>query len=100
MQKEKSKKTFEDVVNREISITMARVQLKYLYLPGDAINLILNTAMIIHDNKTDALNMHDLSDFHHLIDKRNFNELDFSNFTTHRRQNLMLKSLVLVLCMC
>ena len=62
-------KTFEDVVNRELSVTMVRIQLKYLCLLGDAIKLILNIAMIMHANKTDTLRMYDLSKFYHLINK-------------------------------
>ena len=70
MQKEKSKKIFEDAINRELSVTMARVKLKCSYLPSDAIKLILDTAIIMHANNTNTLHMHDLSEFHHLIDKK------------------------------
>ena len=70
MQKEKLKKIFKDVVNGELSVTMARAQLKCLYLPIDTIKLIIDTAIIMHANNTNTLHMHNLSEFHHLIDKK------------------------------
>ena len=69
MQKKESKKTFEAVVNEELLVTMVRTQLKYLCLPSDTIKLTLDIAIIIHANRTNTLHMHDLSEFHHLINK-------------------------------
>ena len=91
MQKEKSKTMFEAVVNEELSVAIARLQLKTLYLPGNAIKLILNTATIMHANRRNTLHTHDLGEFYHLIDKQNLNELGFPDFVIHRRKNLMHK---------
>ena len=91
MQMERSKKIFEAVANEELSVTMSRTQLKTLCLPGDAIKLILDTAIIMHAIKTNTLKMHNLSEFHHLIDKQNLNELGFLGFAMHQRQNLACK---------
>ena len=88
MQREKSTETFESIVNENLSVTMAREQLKTSCVPGDAIKLIIDTAVIMHAKKTDTLHMHDLSSFHHLIDKRNLDDLSFPDFASYRRQNL------------
>ena len=88
MQKEKLEEMFQSVINEELSITTAREQLRTLYVPGDAIKLILDTAIAMCANKTNTLHMHDLSVFHYLIDRRNTNELSFPDFAIHRRQNL------------
>ena len=66
---QKSKKTFDVVVNEELSVTMTRLQLKTMCLPGNAIKLIINTAITKHAIKTNTLHMHSLSEFHHLINK-------------------------------
>ena len=80
--KGKIKKIFEAVVNKELSVTIARAQLKTLCLPSDAMKLILKTSMIKNTIKMNTFHMCNLSEFHYLINKRNLNEFDFPDFST------------------
>ena len=93
MQKVKSEEIFRNIIDRKVSVTMAKAQLKTLCLLGDAIKLIVDTGIILHAIKTNTLDMHDLSGFHHLIDRQNVHELRFPDFAIYRRINLTYKKL-------
>ena len=69
MQKVKSEKTFQLFISRELSVTIAKAQLKTLCLPSNAIKLIIDIATTKHPIKTGALRMHNINGFHHLIDR-------------------------------
>ena len=93
MQKEKSEEIFRNIVDGKASVAMAKAQLKTVCLPGDAIKLTVDTGMILHAIKTNALDMRDLSGFHHLIDRQNLYGLRFPDFAIYRRKNLTYEKL-------
>ena len=68
IQKTKSGKIFQAIVDSELGVTIAKVQLKTMCLPGDTSKLIVDTAIMLHTIKTGTFNMYDLSGFHPLID--------------------------------
>ena len=68
IQNKKSKEIFQVAIEEKLSVSIAKTQLKTLCLPGDAITLIVNSAIMQHAIKTGTLDMHDLNGFHHLID--------------------------------
>ena len=93
MQKEKGEKKFQAVVDGKLSVSMAKAQLKTLCLPGNAINLIIDSAIMLHAIKTGTLDMHDLNAFHHLIDRQNLHLLRYPDFAIYRRNNLTYEKL-------
>ena len=93
MQKVKSEEIFQAIVDGKLGVTMAKAQLKTMCLPGDASKLIVDTAIMLHAIKTGTFNMHDLSGFHPLIDRKNLCELRFPDFAIYRRKNLTYEKL-------
>ena len=93
MQKEKSEEIFRNIVDGKASVTMAKAQFKTMCLPGDAIKLIVDAGITLHAIKTNTLDMHDLSGFHHLIDRQNAHGLRFPDFAMCRRINLTYEKL-------
>ena len=51
MQKEKGEDAFKAIVDVRLHVTIARAQLRTLYLLGDAINLIIDTAIMLYGIK-------------------------------------------------
>ena len=64
MQKEKGEDAFKVVVDCRLNATIARAQLRNLCLLGDAINLIIDMAIMLHGIKTGALDMYELNRFY------------------------------------
>ena len=93
MQKEKSEEIFRNIADGKVSVAMAKAQLRTICLQGDAIKLIVDTGMILCSIKTNTLDMHDLSGFHHLIDRQNVHGLRFPDFAIYRRINLTYEKL-------
>ena len=78
---------------------MARNQLKVLNLNTDCIYLTLDTATINRNVKTNTLNMHDLSRFHHLTGLSK-NGLGFSDCAIYKKIFLGMTFLLVHLCIC
>ena len=67
--------------------------LKTAYLSNDAMTLIVDSAIIRHALKTNAIDMHKLNWFDKLIDRSNLNGIAFPDFTMYHRENLSYKKL-------
>ena len=80
---QKHSEIFQAIVNRELSMSMAKVQLRALYVPGDAIKIIIYTAATMHVIKADTSCMHGISGFYHLIDRQYLHALGFPNFSIY-----------------
>ena len=61
------------MVDGKINISMANLQLKTLVLCGDAMNLIIDYAIIRLTINTDTLDIHNINAFHPQIDYANLN---------------------------
>ena len=62
-------------------------------LPVDAINLIINSAIMQHVIKTGTLDMHDLDWFYHLINWQNLYGISYQDFAIYQRKNLTYEKL-------
>ena len=82
----KSKKIYQDSVDRKLSWAIATKQLKPLCYNGDIIKLIVNLVIIKHAINTDTLGILDLNRFHPLIDNSNTYGISYPDFAIYKRK--------------
>ena len=93
IQETKGREICKLIVDGKISISLARLMLKTICLPDDAMNLIIDSAIIKNDCDTSKMGMHDLNGFHSQIDYSNLNGIGFPDFATCCGKNLTYQKL-------
>ena len=93
MQKEKSEKMHQLIVEGKLNVSVGKAILKKLSLPEEAITLIIDSAIIRHAIETGTLDMHDLNGFRHIIDRSNMNGVCYTDFAMQRRKKLTCEKL-------
>ena len=67
---------------------MGKAILKELSSSEEAITLIIDSAIIRHTVENSILDMHNLNEFHCLINYSNINKVDYPDFAMYWRKNL------------
>ena len=83
MQKEKGKEIFQAPLEVNLSASIAKAQLKTLWLPRDAMTLMTYSAVAQHAIKTGALHNNVPNRFHRLINQQNLNTGSHLDFAMH-----------------
>ena len=71
MWEKKRREICQLIVDRKISISLAKSMLKTMCLSDEAMSLIVDLAIIKHALENSNMDLHDLSRFHKLIDYSN-----------------------------
>ena len=75
-------------MDNKLNIYLAKLQLRTMCLTRDTMQLIVDCAIIRHTMSTGALVVHNLNNFHLLINRSNLHGIRHPDFTIHKRKNL------------